>query len=154
MLFYFFLYVLIRLANPLCCGFSSAASMSWRRLCFSFLIFYIIEDNRDPSTEVNLAGCGLISTNLFAKFHLISRWFVWPSRSWYKNANNGWLWALYRTKKKDRDVKTCFLTASEKYYKENRTKEYDSIDRDLFIPKPIPTKELVEKLNKSLTDKE
>ena len=57
-------------------------------------------------------------------------------------------------KKKDRDVKTCFLTASEKYYKENRTKVYDSIDRDLFIPKPISTKELVKKLNEILTDKE
>lgn len=36
--------------------------------------------------------------------------------------------------KKDRDVKTCFLTASEKYYKENRKKEYGSIDRDFDYP--------------------
>jgi hypothetical protein len=36
-----------------------------------------------------------------------------------------------------------------------QTKEYDSIDKDLFIPKPISTKELVvERLNKILTYEE
>jgi DNA-binding response OmpR family regulator len=62
---------------------------------------------------------------------------------------------LYKElKKKDSNVKICFLTASEMYYEENRKKEYDSIDKDLFIRKPVSTKELVERLNKIIADKE
>lgn len=56
--------------------------------------------------------------------------------------------------KKDKDVKICFLTASATYYEENRKKEYNSIDKDLFIPKPVSTKDLVKRLNKILADKE
>jgi hypothetical protein len=40
------------------------------------------------------------------------------------------------------------------YYEENRKKEYDSIDMDLFIPKSVSTKDLVEKTKQNLTDKE
>lgn len=57
-------------------------------------------------------------------------------------------------KKKDSNVKVYFFTATQMYYKEYRKKEYDSIDKNLFIPKPISTKELVKKLNEILTDKE
>jgi DNA-binding response OmpR family regulator len=62
---------------------------------------------------------------------------------------------LYKElKKKDSDIKICFLTASEMYYEGNRKKEYDSIDKDLFIRKPVSTKELVKRLNKIISDKE
>jgi DNA-binding response OmpR family regulator len=53
-------------------------------------------------------------------------------------------------KKKDSDVKICFLTASELYYKEFRKKEYHALDRNLFIRKPIENEELVKKINKMI----
>jgi DNA-binding response OmpR family regulator len=40
-------------------------------------------------------------------------------------------------KKKDHKAKVCFLTASELYYKEFRKREYNAIDKTLFIQKPI-----------------
>jgi DNA-binding response OmpR family regulator len=40
-------------------------------------------------------------------------------------------------KKIDRKAKVCFLTASELYYQEFRKREYDAIDKNLFIRKPI-----------------
>ena len=59
---------------------------------------------------------------------------------------------LYR-KIKDLDdkVKVCFLTASEMYYEIFRSKEYSSIDSDLFIYKPIGNKDLMQKVNKIIT---
>jgi DNA-binding response OmpR family regulator len=44
-------------------------------------------------------------------------------------------------KKKDQKAKVCFLTASELYYEEFRKKEYHTIDKSLFIRKPIHTEE-------------
>ena len=51
-------------------------------------------------------------------------------------------------KKKDTKVKICFLIASEMYYTEFRKEQYDSLDKDLFIRKPIENKELIREINK------
>jgi DNA-binding response OmpR family regulator len=54
-------------------------------------------------------------------------------------------------KKKDKDVKVCFLTASELYYEEFRKKEYHALDRSLFIRKPIGNEDLLKEVNRILT---
>src|ERR671918_2370361 len=54
----------------------------------------------------------------------------------------------YELKKKDNNVKVCFLTASKLYYEEFRKKEYYALDRNLFIRKPIENEELVKQINK------
>jgi DNA-binding response OmpR family regulator len=51
-------------------------------------------------------------------------------------------------KKRDRNVKVCFLTASELYYEEFRKKEYCALDKNLFIQKPIDNEELYKEVNK------
>ena len=43
--------------------------------------------------------------------------------------------------KTDSKANVCFLTASELYYKEFREKEYNAIDKNLFIRKPIGNEE-------------
>ena len=50
-------------------------------------------------------------------------------------------------KKKDRKAKVCFLPASEMYYEEFRKREYNAIDKNLFIRKPIDNEELVKDVN-------
>ncbi len=55
-----------------------------------------------------------------------------------------------KVKELDSAVKVCFLTASEMYYETFREKEYSSVDKDLFIHKPIENEELVKKINKIL----
>jgi len=58
---------------------------------------------------------------------------------------------LYRKiKKLDTNVKMCFLTASEMYYKKFREEEYISLSKDLFIHKPIENEELIKKIKKIL----
>jgi DNA-binding response OmpR family regulator len=60
---------------------------------------------------------------------------------------------LYREiKKKDIKAKVCFLTASELYYKEFREKEFRSLDRNLFIRKPIDNEELAKEINKLISN--
>jgi DNA-binding response OmpR family regulator len=54
-------------------------------------------------------------------------------------------------KKKDQKAKVCFLTASELYYKEFRKKEYDAIDKTLFIQKPIQNEELLKEVNRRIS---
>jgi CheY-like chemotaxis protein len=54
-------------------------------------------------------------------------------------------------KKIDDKAKVCFLTASEMYYKKSRREKYCSLDKDLFIQKPIANEDLVAELNKMLT---
>ena len=54
-------------------------------------------------------------------------------------------------KKKDSDVKICFLTASELYYEEFRKKEYLALDKNLFIRKPIDNEELLKEVNRIMT---
>jgi DNA-binding response OmpR family regulator len=51
-------------------------------------------------------------------------------------------------KKKDNDVKVCFLTASELYYEEFRKKEYHALDKNLFIRKPIDNEDLLKEVNR------
>src|ERR1051325_3432865 len=53
-------------------------------------------------------------------------------------------------KKIDNKIKVCFLTASEMYYKNSRREKYCSLDKDLFIQKPIANEDLVEEINKML----
>jgi DNA-binding response OmpR family regulator len=54
-------------------------------------------------------------------------------------------------KKKDNDVKICFLTASELYYEEFREKEYHALDKNLFIRKPIDNEDLLKEVNRIMT---
>lgn len=53
---------------------------------------------------------------------------------------------------KDSRVKICFLTASELYYEEYRKREFESMDKELFIRKPITNEDLVENVNRILAD--
>jgi DNA-binding response OmpR family regulator len=54
-------------------------------------------------------------------------------------------------KKKDHKAKICFLTASELYYEQFRKREYNAIDKSLFIRKPIDTEELVMEVNRMIS---
>lgn len=49
-------------------------------------------------------------------------------------------------RKRDKKVKVCFLTASELYYKEFRMKEYNALDKSLFIRKPIGNEEMLKEI--------
>jgi DNA-binding response OmpR family regulator len=51
-------------------------------------------------------------------------------------------------KKKNHKAKVCFLTASELYYEEFRKREYNAIDKNLFIRKPIQNEELLKEVNR------
>ena len=53
-------------------------------------------------------------------------------------------------KKIDNKTKVCFLTASEMYYTRSRKEKYNSLDKDMFIRKPISNEDLVAELNKIL----
>jgi DNA-binding response OmpR family regulator len=54
-------------------------------------------------------------------------------------------------KKKDHEAKVCFLTASELYYEKFRKKEYNALDKNLFIRKPIDNEELVKEVNRLMS---
>ena len=54
-------------------------------------------------------------------------------------------------KKKDHKAKVCFLTASELYYEEFRKREYNAIDKNLFIRKPIENEELLNEVNRIIS---
>lgn len=53
-------------------------------------------------------------------------------------------------KKIDDKSKVCFLTASEMYYKELRKDKYESLDKELFLLKPIAPNDLVKQIEKIL----
>jgi DNA-binding response OmpR family regulator len=56
---------------------------------------------------------------------------------------------LYKEiKEKDPTARACFLTASELYYKEFRTREYNALDKELFIRKPIGNGELIKEIKR------
>ena len=56
---------------------------------------------------------------------------------------------LYKEiKEKDPNVRACFLTASELYYKEFRSREYSTLDKELFIHKPIENEELIQEIKR------
>jgi DNA-binding response OmpR family regulator len=51
-------------------------------------------------------------------------------------------------KKKDHKAKVCFLTASELYYEQFRKTEYNAIDKNLFLQKPIGNEVLLKEVNR------
>jgi DNA-binding response OmpR family regulator len=56
---------------------------------------------------------------------------------------------LYKQiKEKDPNVRACFLTASELYYKKFRSREYSTLDKELFIRKPIENEELIQEIKR------
>src|ERR687892_756562 len=61
---------------------------------------------------------------------------------------------LYKEIQKiDNKANVCFLTASELYYKEFREKEYNALDKNLFIRKPIGNDELIKEINRFVKNK-
>jgi DNA-binding response OmpR family regulator len=62
---------------------------------------------------------------------------------------------LYKEiQKLDGKANVCFLTASELYYEEFRRKEYNAIDKDLFIRKPIGNDELIKEIDRLINNRE
>ena len=55
-----------------------------------------------------------------------------------------------RLKTIDPDMKACFLTASEMYHEEFRKAEHCSLNKDLFLQKPIPIDDLVMEINRKI----
>jgi DNA-binding response OmpR family regulator len=55
-----------------------------------------------------------------------------------------------RLKKIDPDVNACFLTASEMYHEEFRKTEHCSLNKDLFLQKPIPIDDLIMEINRKI----
>ena len=65
-----------------------------------------------------------------------------------------WMALNYREIQKiDRKANVCFLTASELYYEEFREKEYNAINKDLFIRKRIENEELVSEIDRLIKNK-
>jgi DNA-binding response OmpR family regulator len=56
-----------------------------------------------------------------------------------------------KIKEIDPNAKTCFLTATELYHKEFRTREYCALDKELFIRKPIGNKELIREIERLIS---
>jgi DNA-binding response OmpR family regulator len=54
-------------------------------------------------------------------------------------------------KKRDQKAKVCFLTAGELYYEQFRKGEYNAIDENLFIRKPIESEELLKEVNRIIS---
>jgi DNA-binding response OmpR family regulator len=56
---------------------------------------------------------------------------------------------LYQEMRKiDRNVKVCFLTASEMYYERFRKQEgLGALDEEIFVRKPIGNEDLIKKIN-------
>ena len=56
-----------------------------------------------------------------------------------------------RLKSVDPGVKVCFLTASEMYREEIREEmEHSTLNKDLFLQKPISTDDLIKEINKKI----
>ena len=56
-------------------------------------------------------------------------------------------------KKKDKNVKACFVTAYEVYY-ESLKKEFPKLNAGCIISKPVDTDDLVKRINKELFELE
>ena len=54
-------------------------------------------------------------------------------------------------KKIDSKVKICFLTASEMYYEEFRKEAYCTLNKEIFLRKPIENEDLLNKINKMIS---
>jgi CheY-like chemotaxis protein len=55
-----------------------------------------------------------------------------------------------RLKKVDPDVKVCFLTASEMYHEKIREVEHCTLNKDLFLQKPISTDDLIREISNKI----
>jgi two-component SAPR family response regulator len=55
-----------------------------------------------------------------------------------------------RLKTIDPDVNVCFLTASEMYHEEFRIAKHCSLNKDLFLQKPIPIDDLIMEVNRKI----
>jgi CheY-like chemotaxis protein len=56
-----------------------------------------------------------------------------------------------RLKKIDPDIRACFLTASEMYHEEFRKEgERCTLNKDLFLQKPISTDDLISEINRKI----
>ena len=53
-------------------------------------------------------------------------------------------------KKIDPNIKVCFLTASEMYHQEVREVEHCALNEDLFLQKPISSKDLVREIDNKI----
>jgi len=58
-----------------------------------------------------------------------------------------------RLKTIDPAVKVCFLTASEIYREELREEERRTLNKDLFLQKPISTDDLIREINNKISSK-
>jgi CheY-like chemotaxis protein len=58
-----------------------------------------------------------------------------------------------RLKKVDPDVNVCFLTAGEMYHEDFRKAEHCSLNKDLFLQKPILIDDLIMEVNKKIRSK-
>ena len=55
---------------------------------------------------------------------------------------------LYKKIKEiDKNIRICFLTASEAYYQQYREKDFYELSRDLFIQKPVEVDELLKRID-------
>ena len=52
----------------------------------------------------------------------------------------------WQLKKKDKHMKVCFPTASEMFYERYRKNKYNSLEKYLFLRKPISNEHLVEEI--------
>lgn len=56
-----------------------------------------------------------------------------------------------KLKKMDRNIKICFLTASNETYREELLKhKHCKIDKDLFLEMPLPVKEIIAEIKKRM----
>ena len=56
-----------------------------------------------------------------------------------------------RLKKMDRDIKVCFLTASNETYREElRKQKHPELNRDLYLEMPLPIKEIIAEIKKRI----
>jgi DNA-binding response OmpR family regulator len=55
-----------------------------------------------------------------------------------------------RLKTVDPSVKVCFLTASEIYREEIREVKHSTLNKDLFLQKPISTEDLIMEINRKI----
>jgi hypothetical protein len=65
----------------------------------------------------------------------------------YQNVTNGWLSIASRNEKIDREVKVCFLTATEMdFEKFRKEKEFYVLNKERFLRKPTENKEIIKEI--------
>jgi len=110
----------------------------------TFLFKIILEDmHRDPTItcKVDSFNNSLVALENYREglYDLIIIDIVMPKMDGLK---------LYKElRKKDKDVKVCFLTAGEMYYEEYRKHVIPEVSADKIIRKPISNDELVRTIN-------